>query len=248
MRATSSARLIRTSANICLSSVGHGSPTAVPVRCGLPRSARAYALNITVVPRADLVPSPVEKVSILVPRPPIGFSQPIVTPFINSPDGMIVAKHQIAFADTQGDLFLHSTDETHLLLDINGYWAEEPLGLVFQGFGPCPILDVISIPAQTVQALDIGASLRCGGAPLPDAAGAYALRFTVIPENRLGYLAAWPSSLLRDPGTSLLHSLDGSVVSNIAILTNVNGWIDVYASDTTLLQVEVLGYYVPRTR
>jgi len=53
---------------------------------------------------------------------PAGLSQPLVST-LNSFDGSIVANAAIVPAGTNGAISIYVTNPTHLVLDINGYFA-----------------------------------------------------------------------------------------------------------------------------
>ncbi|HXN48149.1 MAG TPA: hypothetical protein VN893_15990 [Bryobacteraceae bacterium] len=81
--------------------------------CGIPSSAAAYALNITVVPDGPL--------SYLTAWP-TGSPKPFVST-LNSFDGTVVANAAIVPAGTDGAVSVYVTNQTHVILDINGYFA-----------------------------------------------------------------------------------------------------------------------------
>ena len=81
--------------------------------CGIPSSAAAYALNITVVPDGPL--------SYLTAWP-TGSPKPFVST-LNSFDGTVVANAAIIPAGTDGAVSVYVTNQTHVILDINGYFA-----------------------------------------------------------------------------------------------------------------------------
>ena len=81
----------------------------------------------------------------------------------------------------------------------------------------------------------------CG---LPAAAQAYSLNATVVPAGPLGFLTLWPAGGPA-PLVSTLNSLDGSVVSNAAIVPAANGEIDAFATNPTALILDVNGYFAP---
>jgi hypothetical protein len=76
-------------------------------------TAAAYSLNVTVVPDGAL--------SYLTAWP-TGSSQPLVST-LNSFDGTVVANAAIVPAGTSGAISLFVTDRTHVILDIDGYFA-----------------------------------------------------------------------------------------------------------------------------
>ena len=81
--------------------------------CGVPATARAYALNVTVVPDGPL--------SFLTTWP-TGSAQPLVST-LNSFDGSVVANAAIVPAGADGTISVFVTGRTHVILDINGYFA-----------------------------------------------------------------------------------------------------------------------------
>lgn len=174
--------------------------------CPIPSTARAYAANVTVVPRADLTPAPVDAITLW----PAGYSRPS-TPAIRNPAGRVLANHLVIPADTTGRILAHSTDQTELIIDINGYWTEAADGLVFFPIPPCRVVDTrqtpgvpspwydppielgLGAPALTAVAtrtFNISSSTRCG--TLPPNAGAFAVNLTVVPTGSLSYISVWP--------------------------------------------------------
>ncbi len=87
---------------------------AVPASvCGIPTTAAAYSMNVTVVPDGAL--------SYLTAWP-AGSQQPLVST-LNSFDGSVVANAAIVPAGGDGAISIFVTDATHAILDINGYFA-----------------------------------------------------------------------------------------------------------------------------
>ena len=101
--------------------------------CGIPPSALAYSLNATVVP-----PSTLGYLTLW----PTGETQPFVST-LNSPKGAIVANAAIISAGTNGEVSAFASSATHLVLDINGYFAPpgSPGALRYNPVLPCRILD-----------------------------------------------------------------------------------------------------------
>lgn len=100
---------------------GPPTPTAgttrdIPVpsgTCAIPSTARAYSLNITVVPRGPL--------SYLTVWP-TGSARPTVST-LNSFDGRVVANAALVPAGTNGSISVFVTDASDVIIDINGYLA-----------------------------------------------------------------------------------------------------------------------------
>jgi hypothetical protein len=78
----------------------------------------------------------------------------------------------------------------------------------------------------------------------PTNAQGYAFNATVVPNGLLGYLTLWPDSEQR-PVVSTLNAIDGFITSNMAIVPNINGSIDAYASGLTQLILDISGYFAP---
>ncbi|MBI4909491.1 MAG: pre-peptidase C-terminal domain-containing protein [Acidobacteria bacterium] len=92
-----------------------GSTRTIPIQqgsCGISSTAKAYTLNITVVPSGPL--------SYLTTWPS-GGAQPTVST-LNSFAGRVVANAAIVPAGTNGGINIFVTDTTHVIVDINGYF------------------------------------------------------------------------------------------------------------------------------
>jgi hypothetical protein len=81
--------------------------------CGIPSTAQAYSLNVTVVPRGPLV---------YLTLWPTGQTQPFVST-LNSLDGRVKANAAIVPAGSGGAISVFATNETELILDIDGYFV-----------------------------------------------------------------------------------------------------------------------------
>jgi hypothetical protein len=69
----------------------------------------------------------------------------------------------------------------------------------------------------------------------------------VVPAGPLGYVTLWAAGQSQ-PVASTLNSLDGRVKSNAAIVpAGTGGAINVFATNTTDLVVDINGYFVPAT-
>jgi len=86
--------------------------------CGLPLSAQAYSLNMTVVP-----PGPLDYLTTW----PAGQAQPLVST-LNSLEGKVAANAAIVVAgqaaSAPGAINVYVSDPTHLIVDVNGYFAQ----------------------------------------------------------------------------------------------------------------------------
>jgi hypothetical protein len=211
-----------------------------PVRsaCGLPAAAAAYSLNITVVPRGSL-----GYLSIW----PGGRAQPTVST-LNALDGRIKANAAIVPAGSDGSVNIFVTDTTDVIIDVNGVFVPPASNANAQSFypvNPCRIADT-RVAGGTMQALvnrTIAVAGLCG---IPVNATAYALNFTVVPKQPLGFLTLWPNNGSTRPTVSTLNALTGAVTANFAIVPAGNaGDILAFATDATELIVDITGYFGP---
>ncbi len=210
--------------------------------CGIPGTALAYSLNVTVVPAATLT-----YLSIW----PAGQTQPVVST-LNSFDGRIVANAAIVPAGTSGGIDLFGSDKTDVILDINGYFvpASTPSSLSFYSVTPCRIVDTRNpngplggpfLGGNSTRSFPITTS-SCGTF---SGAQAYSLNITVVPKGPLGYLTSWPSGHTQ-PVVSTLNSIDGSVVANAAIVpAGTGGAVSIFVTDATDVIIDINGYFAP---
>ena len=210
--------------------------------CGIPSSAQAYSLNITVVPPAALG---------YLTAWPTGETQPYVST-LNSSNGAIIANAAIVPAGTGGSISIYVSDATHVIIDINGYFAA-PSGstaLAFYPVTPCRVADT-----RNANGPFGGPSLAAGAtrnftAPqsacnIPATAQAYSLNMTVVPPGALEYLSTWPAGQSQ-PVVSTLNALQGQIAANAAIVpAGTNGAISVYVSDASNVIIDINGYFAP---
>ena len=89
--------------------------------------------------------------------------------------------------------------------------------------------------------------LALGGCHLPLGTTAYSLNVTVVPHtSNLHFLTVWPSGQPQ-PEVSTLNSVDGRTKANAAIVPSGDSGaaVNVYASDTTDVILDVSGYFTP---
>ncbi len=204
--------------------------------CNVPATAKVYSLNVTALPAGRL--------SYLTVFPANASGTPPAVSTLNDTTGTVVANAAIVAAGVGGDVAVYPTNDTNVIIDINGYFA--PSGgqnaLSLYVTTPCRVLDtrqgsgafsgMIVVPVV---------SSPCG---LPASAQAYVLNATVLPQGPLGYLTLWPDGV-QQPVVSTLNAPDGYITNNMAIVTTTNGSIDAYASSLTQLLLDVSAYFAP---
>lgn len=210
--------------------------------CGIPSTARAYSLNVTVVPSGVL-----GYLSIW----PSGQPRAYIS-VLNSPDGRLKSNAVIVPAGLAGAISIFSTDTAHVILDINGYFVDavDSAALEFFVLRPCRVVDTRlmngplggpSLSALSSRTFALGSS-GCG---VPSSARAYSLNFTVVPRGPLGFLSTWPSGSPR-PWVSTLNIPTGTLSATAAIVpAGQGGGIDVFVTDPTDLVIDINGYFAP---
>ncbi len=204
--------------------------------CGIPGSAAAYSLNVTVLP----APGGLDYLTVW----PQGESRPVVST-LNDNTGTVVANAAIVPAgDNQTVAFYPNSNKTNLLVDVNGYFALPGTGgYSFYSVPPCRAYDSRNNhgqPFQDERTVNIVDS-QC--AP-PSNATAYVFNATVVPSPTLGYLTLWADGQTM-PIVSTLNAYDGFITSNMAIVPNTDGSTDAFASDLTQLILDISGYFAP---
>ncbi|MGA2714607.1 MAG: IPT/TIG domain-containing protein, partial [Bryobacteraceae bacterium] len=226
--------------------IATGTSRTIPIpssACGVPANAAAYSLNFTVVPRTGTLGS--------LTVWPTGQPQPLVST-LTSPDGSVLASAALVPAGTASSINAYATDDTDLVVDINGYFVPPTAGtLQFYPLPPCRVLDTRnangtfggpSLPAGGNGRSFPFPSSSCGA---PASAAAYSLNVTVVPQGSLGYLTAWPTGQTQ-PFVSTMNSYDGTVIANAAIVpAGTGGAVSFYATNTTDLVVDINGYFAP---
>jgi len=200
--------------------------------CELPNGAQAYSMNFTAVPHGSL-----GYLSVW----PSDQKQPYVST-LNAYSGGAVANAAIVPAAANGDISVYVSDDSDLVIDVNGYFA--PPGahaLSLYTTTPCRALD--TRPYNTFDG-DDQVIVQGSPCPVPKSAQAYVFNATVIPQGPLGYLSLWADSE-PEPLVSTLNAYDGAVTSNMAIVPTVNGMIDAFASDMTDLLLDLTSYFAP---
>jgi hypothetical protein len=211
--------------------------------CGIPLTAAAYSLNVTVIPQQTLG---------YLTTWPTGAQQPTVST-LNSIDGRIKANAAIVPAGAGGAVSVYVTDSTDVILDINGYFlppATAPFALAFYPVPPCRLVDTRSAPgALAGPTMNAGQTrsfpVLSGACNIPSTAQAYSLNFTAVPQGPLGYLAVWPAGQAQ-PTVSTLNALTGEVTANAAIVpAGSGGSIDAFVTNNADLIVDINGYFAP---
>jgi hypothetical protein len=213
--------------------------------CNIPSSAQAYSLNYTAVPNGPLG---------YLTTWPAGQPQPQVST-LNAGTGTVTANAAIVEAGSNGDVSVFVTNNSDLVIDLNGYFAPPgPGGLSLYPLTPCRLLDTRNAVGSGLELNPQGPAenppftgtlpinVTASGCGVPASAQVYVLNATVIPPGALGFLTLWPNSTTQ-PQVSTLNAIDGAVTSNLAIVQTTNGWGNAYVSNPTQLVLDIFGYF-----
>jgi len=203
--------------------------------CGLPAGALAYSLNFAAVPNGPLG---------YLTAWPTGQPQPTVAS-LNAVTGTVTANAVIVPAGEGGQISVFATNNTDLVIDIDGYFAAPGQGgLSFYAAPPCRIFDSRHPTGTPPFNGETTVNVTQTPCDLPASARAYVFNATVVPPGPFGYLAMWPEGQPL-PLTATLNALDGAITSNMAIVPTNNGLISVFGSNPTYLILDNFGYFAP---
>jgi hypothetical protein len=178
---------------------------------------------------------------------PAGSAQPLAST-LNDPTGTIVANAAIVPAGTGGSISVFVTDQTDLIIDVNGYFAPPASGgLLFYAATPCRVVDTRNPPGPFGGPALNGQrdfNILSGPCSVPGTTRAYSFNATVVPHGSLGFLTLWPQGQPQ-PLVSTLNAPDGSIVSNAAVVPTNNGAISAFSTDTTDLILDINGAFAP---
>ncbi len=203
--------------------------------CNVPAAAQAYSLNFTSVPQGTLG---------FLTTWPAGQTQPLVST-LNAPTGAVTANAAIVPAGTNGDISVFVTNNSNLVIDINGYFAPMNTGgLSLFTLSPCRVLDTRNPLGSQPFSGTLGVNVATSGCGAPANAQAFALNATVVPPAPLGFLTLWAQGATQ-PLVSTLNAGDSAITSNLAIVPASSGSISAFASDKTHLVLDISGYFAP---
>jgi uncharacterized repeat protein (TIGR03803 family) len=202
--------------------------------CNLPNTAVAYSLNFTALPLAG-------HLGFLTVWPQ-GQPRPTVST-LNDPTGTTVANAAIVPAGTSGGVATYASQDTNLIIDVNGYFAAPGAGgLSLNVLTPCRVLDTRNGNGAFMGELTV--HVTTSFCQVTGSAKAYVFNATVLPVHNLGFLTLWPDGSPQ-PTVSTLNAPDGAITSNMAIVPTNNGSIDAYASQATQLILDISSYFAP---
>lgn len=220
--------------------------------CAIPTTAEAYAVNVTVVPTGYLG---------YVTLWPTGQDRPTIST-MNSFDGRYKAVAAIVPAGTGHNISAYTTNNTHLVLDIVGYFVGpgNEQALYYHPYVPsqgqtepyCELINTVDPPRSNglggpalvgglARSFQVTNTLNCS---MPWDAEAYSLNITATPVNGkpLSYVTVWPTDQAQ-PLVSTLNAPTGTTVSNAAIVKAGTGALSIYATADTNIEVYLTGWF-----
>ncbi len=208
--------------------------------CNIPATALAYSLNVTVVPHGPLF---------YITLWPTGAKKPVVST-LNAFQGVVTANAAIVPAGQNGAISVYATNDTDLVLDINGYF-DSAAGDSFYAIAPCRVADTRLSPGPLRGPTLANGEIRdfpflsstCG---FPEVASAYSTNVTAVPAvGYLAYLTTWAAGQAQ-PHVSTLNSWTGKVVANAAFVPAGNGGAtSVYVTNKSDVVLDANGYFAP---
>ena len=193
-------------------------------------------MNFTAVPRTPIL-------SYLTVWP-TGQPQPLVST-LNALTGTITANAAVVQAGTAGQIDIFATNDTDLIVDIDGYFAPPGSGgLWLYNLPPCRVLDTRNPPGSPPFRGRIDVNVTASNCGAPASAEGYVFNATVVPAESLNFLSLWPQGQMQ-PLVSTLNAIDVAVTSNMALVPSPNGSISAYASDASHLILDISGYFAP---
>jgi uncharacterized repeat protein (TIGR03803 family) len=208
--------------------------------CSIPTSAQAYSLNLAVVPYPTLG-SPLGYLEVW----PTGNKPQNPVSTLNNLTGTVVANAAIVPAGTGSDITVFASNDTDLVIDINGYFAPAgPNGLSLYAVTPCRVIDTRQLGPPFGGLLTPPVDVENSACAPSASALAYVFNATVVPTGGLGYLTLWPDGE-NQPLVSTLNALDGWITNNMAIVPTNNGKVDAFASGITQLILDISSYFAP---
>jgi hypothetical protein len=219
-------------------SLSSGSTRTYPIpesNCGVPADATAYSLNFAAVPKGPLG---------YLTAWPTGQPKPTVAS-LNAVTGTITANAVIVPAGASGGVDVYATNETDLVMDINGYFkALGPGGLPLYAMTPCRVLDSREPPGTPPFSATMNVNVTASACGVPATAQAFVFNATVVPAGPFGYLTMWPEGEPQ-PLAATLNAVDGAITSNMAIVPTTNGSISAYPANPTYLILDIFGFFAP---
>jgi len=201
--------------------------------CNFPSNAQAYSLNFTAVPH-----TPLGSLTVW----PAGGAEPLAST-LNAVTGVTTSNAALVQAGTGGAIDVLASNDTDLIIDANGYFADSATGgLSLYTLTPCRVLDTRLSSGQFSGTLAV--NVTASPCSVPSEAQAFVFSPTVVPSEPLGALTMWAADQSQ-PLVATLTAVDGVVTSNMAIVPASDGSVNAFASNPTQLVLDISSYFAP---
>jgi len=211
-------------------------PVLQATSCNIASAAQAYSVNLAVVPHGSSLG--------YLTAWPSGQSQPRVAT-LNDPTGTILSNGAIVPAGSGGQIDVYATNDTDVVMDINGYFAPPGAGgLSLYNLTPCRVLDTRKPAGSQPFSGTLNVNVAGSGCGAPGSAQAYIFNATVVPPGGVGYLTLWPQGVAQ-PRVANLNDSDGTVTGNLAVVSTSNGSISAFVTNPSHLVLDIFGYFAP---
>ncbi|WP_236557554.1 hypothetical protein [Arthrobacter sp. 9AX] len=206
---------------------------------GLPASVSAVVLNLTVAEAQSFG---------FVSAYPTGMDRPNAST-VNFSAGQIIPNSATVPVGADGTvtLFNRSSGNTHLVVDVSGYYlpGTPTAAGTFQAVTPKRFLNTRD---TTAAGKDSTVSFQVGGANgIPVNAAAVVFNLTVAQANSFGYITAHATGTSR-PAVSNLNFGAGQIVPNsVTVPVGTDGRVSLFnrSTESTHLLADVSGYFLP---
>ncbi|MBL8210217.1 MAG: BACON domain-containing protein [Bryobacterales bacterium] len=213
-----------------------GRTVSVSGRCGVPATARAYALAVTARPKVSLA-------YLTLRTAGVGG-----TSTLNSWDGRTVSNLSVVAASQSSFtpyITISVTDETDATLDVVGYFADPVAdSLVFYPLAPCRVVDtrIGEQPLVAGTPRTVAMAGRCG---VPATAAVVSLNVTSVPSGgQVDWLTVWPGGRPRTI-TPAVNEARTPTASAMLVPVGADGTVQMQASQGSDAVLDVNGYFAP---
>ncbi len=175
---------------------------------------------------------------------PTGQTRPVVST-LNDVPGTIIANAAIVPAGSSGEVSVYPSNDTDLIIDINGYFAPAGTGgLSLYPAAPCRVIDTRHVGSGQPFSGTLNPPVNVAGSPCepPSDGKGVCLQRDGGAGRRAGLSDAVARRQQPKPLVSTLNALDGSISNNMAIVPSNNGKVDAlcvgdHATDPRYLQL-----------
>jgi hypothetical protein len=218
-----------------------GSVTHVQVtgRAGVPDDASSVAINVTATG-----PEGGGYVTVF----PCGAASPTASN-LNYTSNLTVANSVIAKIGDNGQVCIFTLAATHLLADVNGYFAS---GAGYQSITPARLLETRSgLSTADSQFNDLGIRLAgsvthlrvVGRAGVPDGATSVVLNVTATSSPANGFVTVYPCGAQLPTASNVNFVIDQTVANNVVAKIGDNGEVCIFTLAATHLVADLNGYF-----